>query len=441
MRFASPAEEERMKRTVAWGSLICHSSFRFCKMANRHSLLKISHLAILVPVLALFCLLISFTSLFQYLELKSYDILLRLSPNRPVAERVIVVGIDDRSIAALGRLPWDRRVISRLIDQINAGHPSAIGVDLFFDVPTETRADIDLAQSIRHSGKVVFPAALVSAQPTTNSQAPLTHWLFSLPVFEPAVVGHVNASPDSDGICRRICLSWTARGQRFWAFGLEIFRLASGLAAIPPLEKDTSFDLGGMTVPARRADGYQVLLHYSDSAAPIPVLSAMDVLSDRWNADIVEGKAVLIGTVSPLEGDRFFTPTSTAGQPMPGILVHANVVNLLFSKSFLTQASLPLSLAVLILIIGVVLFLMQWGRAPWQWIGTAVVVAIIITAVSLIFWYWQYVLPLPTLLFASLTATAVFHVQRLATVRVLLRRETYRLARQLPVGANEAHLL
>ena len=91
-------------------------------------------------------------------------------------------------------------------------------------------------------------------------------------------------------------------------------------------------------------------------------------------------------------------------------------------------------------IIGAVLILMEWSRTPWQWIGIAAVVAAVITTAALSLWYRQYVLPLPTLLFASLTATAVFHVQRLSTVRSLLRTEVGHLERHLPGGTSEEHL-
>ena len=408
-------------------------------MADRHPLLRVSRLAVLIPTLVFFCLLVSYTSLFQYLEIKSYDMLLRLSPKRPIADRVMVVGIDDRSIASLGRPPWDRAVIGRLLERIDAGRPSAIGIDLFFDVPTDALADSELARSIRDSGKVVFPEALVSAQSTNRTSDASSHWLGSLPMFKPAAAGHANASPDADGICRRICLSWSVRGERFWAFGLEIFRIASGLPASPPLEKDDSLELGQTTIRARRRDGYPVLIHYS-AGNSIPVLSAMDVLSDRWNAGIVRGKAVLIGAVSPLEGDQFFTPVSANGRPMPGVLVHANLVNTLMSGSFLNQSSLFLSLLLLVAVVLAVLSLMEWSRAPWHWIGTGAVCAAIIAAASVLQWHWRLIVPLPLLLFAALTATGAFHVQRLATVRSLLRTEIGRLAHQLPQGTNWCHL-
>ncbi|MBI4455542.1 MAG: CHASE2 domain-containing protein [Acidobacteria bacterium] len=400
---------------------------------ERHTVLRILYRAVTVPVLAVVCLLISLTSLFDYLNLKSYDILLQLSPRLPPLQHVVVVGIDDASIAVLGRLPWDREVIARLIDRINAARPAAIGVDLFLDLPSTQTSDTALSESLQRASRVVLPAALIPVQ-VQGGQQP--RWLQSLPEFHSTAVGHVNASPDSDGICRRIQLSRSLRGQRFWAFALELARQAGFLNSASMLEGENSLELGPVTVPARRSEGYEVLIHYGDPSGAIPVLSAVDLLSDRWDRSFLNGKIVLLGVVSPLEADQLFTPVSTAGQPMPGILIHANVVNMLVGGSFLTQASPSVVLATLLLLTGVVLLLMQWYRSPWHWVGILAVVTVTTLGCAFLFWYGRFVLPFPTLLFASLTAIAVFHVQRLATVRRMLRGEVHRLATQLPSDAT-----
>ena len=388
-----------------------------------------------MPALVLFCLLVSYTPLFEYLNLKSFDVLLRLSPRRPVARRVLVVGIDDTSIRRIGRVPWDRSVIAQLIDRIDAGRPAAIAIDLFFDTPEPS--DAALAAAIKRSGRVLLPVALVSAQAEAGEPKALSRWVQPLPEFEPAAEGHANSTPDSDGICRRLTLSRSANGRRFWALALELCRLVEGKSA-PLHELNDSLDLGALTIPGRREEGYNVLIHYGSDRSPIPIISAADVLSGGWDAKAAEAAVVLLGIVSPLEADQLFTPVSTSGQPMPGVLIHANAVNMFLENSFLVEASQAVGLIAILIGVALALALMQWSRSPWHWIGLILLIAATIAAACGWFWFRGYVLPLPTLLFSILTAAAAFHVQRLASVRHALRSEVFELAEKLPHTTTHA---
>ena len=47
-------------------------------------------------------------------------------------DRVLVVAIDEGSIAALGRWPWSRGVHAQLIDRLSKGQPRAIALDVMF---------------------------------------------------------------------------------------------------------------------------------------------------------------------------------------------------------------------------------------------------------------------------------------------------------------------
>ena len=45
-------------------------------------------------------------------------------------EQIVIVEIDDKSIAALGRWPWRRAYHAELIDRLSEGSPRSIGMDL-----------------------------------------------------------------------------------------------------------------------------------------------------------------------------------------------------------------------------------------------------------------------------------------------------------------------
>src|SRR5437868_3384530 len=47
-----------------------------------------------------------------------YDTLLRLSGTHPPGERVVIVDVDERSLATFGQWPWRRDLIGRLIARL-----------------------------------------------------------------------------------------------------------------------------------------------------------------------------------------------------------------------------------------------------------------------------------------------------------------------------------
>ena len=50
---------------------------------------------------------------------------------RPVPEGIVIVAIDDASVAAIGRWPWPRAVHSTLLARLAAARPRAIGLDVW----------------------------------------------------------------------------------------------------------------------------------------------------------------------------------------------------------------------------------------------------------------------------------------------------------------------
>ena len=51
-------------------------------------------------------------------ENQAHDALAHALPKRPPSGRVVVVGIDDRSLSEVGQWPWSRSVIARLLTRL-----------------------------------------------------------------------------------------------------------------------------------------------------------------------------------------------------------------------------------------------------------------------------------------------------------------------------------
>jgi CHASE2 domain-containing sensor protein len=79
------------------------------------------------------------TGLVRDLEGELLDLRLRLQPESPVSEAIVLVLIDDASIREIGRWPWSRAVLADLVSTVRAQGARTIGIDLLFAEP-ETAA-------------------------------------------------------------------------------------------------------------------------------------------------------------------------------------------------------------------------------------------------------------------------------------------------------------
>ena len=61
--------------------------------------------------------------------------------------RVVVVDIDQRTIAALGDWPWSRETMARLVNAVADAKPSAVAIDVLFAGP-DTRSPAALARRL-----------------------------------------------------------------------------------------------------------------------------------------------------------------------------------------------------------------------------------------------------------------------------------------------------
>ena len=69
---------------------------------------------------------------FHLLELKAYDFKVASRGVRPTSNKILIVGIDEKSLNELGRWPWPRTILARLIDRLAEAGVSAVGLDLLF---------------------------------------------------------------------------------------------------------------------------------------------------------------------------------------------------------------------------------------------------------------------------------------------------------------------
>jgi signal transduction histidine kinase len=254
------------------------------------------------------------------------DIYFRVRSPLPTSKSVVLVLIDDQSLGKYGRWPWPRALLARLVRATAAQRPAVIGLDVLLPESEDVHNDQDLASAFREAGNVVLASKITGS--------PQHLWTDPLPLFVTNSVGlgHVQAVQDPDGICRKIPVrEMSIDGPRL-ALSVEVARLAKeriagrnlhlpSRQAVPSVSaaRWESFHPEFLTVNFRE--------QYSadQRTPPFLVISAADLLAGK-QVPALAGKATLIGFGATELSDRLTTPVS-AQMPMPGVEIHANVID------------------------------------------------------------------------------------------------------------------
>ena len=296
-------------------------------------------------VCALVSLALGWTAYASRFNGSFYDLYFRQRGPRPSSEDIVLVVIDDETLARYGALPLNRSVLAEGIRVIEDSGPSLLAVDLLLSDVSGPAADSELRDALAGAVPLVLSTAMEASPPG--------RWLHPLPGFAEAaaVVAHVHADPDSDGVMRRVLLEKRVGRERYWALAFECVRLWFGMSDDPITETETTLEIprsagNFLRVPASRADGRALLINYAGGNDTFPQIGFADLLSRPELRPQLSGKVVLLGVTAQGTGDRLFTPFS-AGVGMPGVEIHANLLHTLLTEQYLRPVGdLPATLAV-----------------------------------------------------------------------------------------------
>jgi adenylate cyclase len=325
----------------------------------------------LLPTLAAAVLCALRPALLTRVDYLLYDRLVRLAGPHPPGGRVLVVDVDERSLAAMGQWPWRREAVAELIARLRAHGAIVIALDIVFAEPDRAASpgadpDAALAGTIR-AGRVVLGYAFTFDEPARGSSClrhPLglavvtdgghavadpffraTGVICNLPALTGAApdAGFLNAAPDEDGILRRVPLLVEHRGLIYPSLALAAVSLASG--ARPALLRVSNVDTTALVWRrdgaggARRAvplDGRSMLLvRYRGPKRTFPYVSAIDVLTGTTPADLIRDRIVFVGTTALGTREVVATPLDTL---FTGVEVQATVADNLLQQDYLHQS-------------------------------------------------------------------------------------------------------
>ncbi|MGL9620468.1 adenylate/guanylate cyclase domain-containing protein [Bradyrhizobium sp. U531] len=384
----------------------------------------------------------------QELRLRTFDMFQLIDPRHKAVRPVVIVDIDDRSLAKLGQWPWARTRIADLIQNLTNSGAVAIGFDVVFSeadrlnpdqvadqmryLDDATRAklrelpsnDQILADAVKRSRVVLGETGQSAISSEVDKSLPFTgvatvgeegaeRFLFefpgllrNVPAIEKVAAGRglFTIRTERDGLIRRVPMIMRAQGNIMPSLSLEILRVVTGTPTLLVRTDKTgvrAVRLKGVEIPTD--ENGQLWVHYARHDPSIYV-SAADVLDNTVPPNKIAGKLVLVGTSAVGLNDIKTTPVSRA---MPGVEIHAQVLESVLSGAVISRPNYALGVELLAaLVIGLLVIIFTPNLGPVRLVLAGATFAAILIGVSW-FFYAQYRY-LIDLTYPLLSTTAVY---------------------------------
>jgi adenylate cyclase len=312
-----------------------------------------------------------------------FDTLQRVWPRQSSPQAVRVVDIDEASLHKLGQWPWPRDRVATMVENLNSLGAAAIVFDIIFAEPDRTSPSVlmenpDLQKNFPTlnskgalpnydqifastlAGKPVVGAFAGATSSGRTASAPKASFAqtglnainaplhletvtSNLPELDAAATGLGIINLDltgNQGIARQIPLLWTDGKQFYPSLSLEALRVAQGADTFVVNGSDTyedtinSIRVGELEIPTNEHGFFPIYYHADEKKLYVSALDLLDTASIQKLRPEIEGNIVLIGTSATGLLD---TRSSTLGESIPGVSVHAQALEQILSGQFLSR--------------------------------------------------------------------------------------------------------
>ena len=384
-----------------------------------------------------------------------YDVRILMTMPGGVDERIVIVDIDEKSLAKVGRWPWSRIHIAKLLDELFDNYDvTLVGFDIVFPEPDdssglkilqklgrneladikkyhdaianlEDQLDYDklLSKSISNRQIVLgyyFNDAISSTGSTNTGELPMP--AFHRDTFKNKNVqarkaigynanikelqdaaltaGHFTPWIDDDGVIRRIPMVYEYQDNFYEALSLIMVRTLLGIKETKPVfEEDYNtgysslekLSLEYIDIPVDK--NVQALVPYRGKEGSFLYVSAVDVINGLVDKKILQDAIVLVGTTAPGLYDLRTTPVQ---KQYAGVEIHANLISGILDQTIKQSPAYVDGIEFIqLLLIGCLLTLLFPLLSPlWVTFVTLVISSITIAA-NITFWqYGNLVMPL-----------------------------------------------
>ncbi len=91
-----------------------------------------NYITFFILLFILISIKISNPSFVKSISFISFDLYQKIFPLEKNETEVVIIDIDEKSLGKFGQFPWSRSVFAKILENVNAVNPKAIGFDVFF---------------------------------------------------------------------------------------------------------------------------------------------------------------------------------------------------------------------------------------------------------------------------------------------------------------------
>lgn len=280
-------------------------------------------LRVATPIIAIIlCGLLYLSGVTSVISEATLDAFFQLRGERETSQKIVIIGIDESSLKALGPWPFSRKTHAELLPHLHKS--KVITFDLLF---IDSTADDDIFnKSIEGGPPVIFATAHDYNRRVSRSAPALQNQFGS---------GSIETQSGKNGIVRKM--------------------YSQNFTTLMPLS----------SIILQAANQQHVLPgknHYINFYGPeftflyIPYL---DVINEKYPPDFFTNRFIFVGAQALGLGDVHMTPFSS-NHPTPGVEIQATILNNVLDSSFL-----ELNLIAIFMIVSLILLLTQiWPNLP-----------------------------------------------------------------------------
>lgn len=318
-------------------------------------------------------------------------------PRERGSEQVVVVAVDERSLALHGQWPWPRDRVADLVERIASGKPHVIGMDIFFPEPDRYSPG---ALAARLEGKAPDVAARLRGMPSNDAllgkalaivpsvlgvaglenrdprfagppRSPPVRYLDGTGQRIRSYSGHLRNVPEIDagaagnglysidlegGVARRLQMVGRFDEATVPGLAVEMIRVALGsppLTIAPSRGGTIELRFGDYAVPAQPDGKAYVRYGHSD---PGRFVAAAAILDGSFDVSQLKGRLVIVGFTGLGLVDLVATPL---GETVFGVENHAQATEAILEGKYLRRIGLaPRIEAALLVAFGLGLFIL-----------------------------------------------------------------------------------
>ena len=290
--------------------------------------------------------------------------------DRPLqSDRIVIVDIDEKSLQALGQWPWERSIVSQLIETLSQSAVAVIGLDMVFAEADKTSPsyidhklhlglknpldyDLHLAKALQSApviagytfnmesndtkGKVAdIPAVIIERNRQKSAIRYAKGVISNIPILQESTYssGFFNVFPDEDGIIRSVPLLIGYQENLYPSLALEMVRYLyhEDKVMVQYAEEGVvSVSIGEREIPTDRDS--QMAIRFRGPSHTFTYVSAIDVLMHDVDMKLLQDKLILIGSSSSGLLDLRATPIDNV---IAGVEIHANIIDNILQGDFL----------------------------------------------------------------------------------------------------------